>query len=231
MVGIHGRGRFPANPVECAGTVYRPAIWQSGDMDGLRWGVAPTRELGAVVHGPVVLGRVGDETAVDGVAVGLRCVVAHPAGLRLTLIVVADGVYGDAAWRQREGYGARPARRGDRAPAAGGRSRAGDDLDGWADDGVGSSELSLVVELDGRAITVWSQGESSSAGPERYEQETVYWIEPLPSDETIRLTVAWPKIGLAPTTTTLHLPGLAAAAATTITLLPEPVSGPDQPGG
>ena len=200
-------------------------------MDALRWGVAPTHELGAVVHGPVVLGRVGDQTAVDGVAVGLRCVVAHPSGLRLTLVVVAGGVYGDAAWRQREGYGARLARLGDPAPAFGGRSPDGDDLDGRAEDDAGWSELSLVAELDGRAVTVSSQGESSSAGPERYEQETVYWIEPLPASETIRLTVAWPKIGLAPAATTLHLPGLAAAAATTITLLPDPVSGPDQPAG
>lgn len=54
----------------------------------------PPEELGAVVHGPVLLSRA------PGIVAGLRCVVAHPGRLLLPLVVRAEGVQAEAAGRQ-----------------------------------------------------------------------------------------------------------------------------------
>ena len=59
-----------------------------------RWAAAvPPDELGVVVHGPVLLARS------PGIAAGLRCVYAHPGGLRLPLVLRAAGVQAEAAGR------------------------------------------------------------------------------------------------------------------------------------
>jgi hypothetical protein len=59
-----------------------------------RWNARrPPQELGVVVHGPVVLARS------PGIAVGLRCVFAHPTGLHLPLVLLAEGVQAEAAVR------------------------------------------------------------------------------------------------------------------------------------
>jgi hypothetical protein len=60
---------------------------------------AAAQELGGIAHGPVLL------AAVDGVAVGLRCVFAHPTGLHLPLVLLARGVHADAANRRVRGHG------------------------------------------------------------------------------------------------------------------------------
>jgi hypothetical protein len=59
-----------------------------------RWPAAlPPDELGVVFHGPVLLARS------PGIAAGLRCVYAHPGGLRLPLVLRAADVQADAAAR------------------------------------------------------------------------------------------------------------------------------------
>lgn len=65
-------------------------------MTRLRWPaqLPPDDELGAVVHGPVVLARS------PGIAAGLRCVFAHPTGLHLPLVLRAEGVQAEAAGRR-----------------------------------------------------------------------------------------------------------------------------------
>ena len=74
-------------------------------MSRLRWPphVLP-EELGAVVHGPVVLARS------PGIVAGLRCVFAHPSGLHLPVTVRAEGVQAEAAGRRTfpRGEGTRP---------------------------------------------------------------------------------------------------------------------------
>ena len=64
-------------------------------MRAHRWGavVEPT-DLGAVVHGPVVLGRA------PGIVAGLRCVFGHTDGLWLPFVLRAEGVQAEAAFRQ-----------------------------------------------------------------------------------------------------------------------------------
>ncbi|MCI2238033.1 hypothetical protein MO973_38250 [Paenibacillus sp. TRM 82003] len=60
-----------------------------------RWPPAlPPDELGAVVHGPVVLARA------TGIVAGLRCVFAHTGGLLLPVVLRAGGVQAEAAARQ-----------------------------------------------------------------------------------------------------------------------------------
>lgn len=59
-----------------------------------RWNpVEPPAELGMVAHGPALLARS------PGIAIRLRCVFAHPAGLRLLVVLRAVGVQAEAAGR------------------------------------------------------------------------------------------------------------------------------------
>jgi predicted enzyme related to lactoylglutathione lyase len=60
---------------------------------------AAAQELGSIAHGPLLL------AAVDGVAVGLRCVFAHPTGLHLPIVLLSRGVHADAANRRVRGHG------------------------------------------------------------------------------------------------------------------------------
>ncbi|HYN96357.1 MAG TPA: hypothetical protein VES42_21145 [Pilimelia sp.] len=148
--------------------------------------------LGAVVHGPVLLGRS------PGVAVGLRCVFAHPGGLDLPLVLVAVNVHADAARRQ---AGPRAAPMGTAAPTS----------EGW-------SGLRVWAEAGDRTGEVLPYGGGESASDDRYTQEAGYWIDLLPADGTLRLVVSWPQVGLAEHSTLLRFPNLAEAALATISL-------------
>lgn len=61
-------------------------------MDRHRWTgrVAPD-SLGAIAHGPAILGRNGPVTA------GLRCAYAYAEGIELQIVVAATDVHADAA--------------------------------------------------------------------------------------------------------------------------------------
>lgn len=93
-------------------------------MPTVRWNArGPLDELGAVVHGPVVVARS------PGIAVGLRCVFAPPTGLHLPLVLLAEGVQAEAAVRQSRGSS-----HGHSSEAAALTLRAEvDGQDGWAD--------------------------------------------------------------------------------------------------
>jgi hypothetical protein len=145
-----------------------------------RWPAAlPPDELGAVVHGPVLLGRS------PGIAAGLRCVFAHPGGLLLPFVLRASGVQAEAAGRRTF-------------------SRAGDErraADPW-------SGVTLHVEVDGVAGSADPANQESSGSAESFTLESTYWIDRLPRDRRLRLTVAWPQAGLAESTTDLQLDDL-----------------------
>lgn len=148
-----------------------------------RWpaGVVPD-ELGVVVHGPAVLARS------PGIAVGLRCVFAHPTGLHLPLLVRARDVQAEAASRWSFPRGPR-----DDRPATGGEPWSG---------------LQVGLELNGRTGTVDAGRTTSSGGADSFRSEVTCWIGELPEDGRLRLTVGWPQAGLAETTTVLELDGL-----------------------
>lgn len=157
-----------------------------------RWpAAAPPDELGAVAHGPVVLGRDA------GVVVGLRCVFAHPSGLHLPLVTIAVGVHAEAAMRQTETLRPRPGRVSDPP--------------GW-------SWLELHGEVNGRTGELLPFETTSSASVDRYVQESAYWLGELPADGVLRLTVAWPRVGLREVETAVALDRLPEAAARAIPL-------------
>jgi hypothetical protein len=160
-----------------------------------RWLSAPADEnLGAVVHGPLVL------AAGIGVAVGLRCVFAHQTGLHLPLVVLATGVHAEAAGRQT-------------GQPAGPRGHRPSEPPGW-------SHLQVWGELNGRVGEMEPFSSSCSSGLDRYTEQAEYWIGDLPRDGVLRLNVGWPHIGLDPATTTLQLDPPDQIAAGAITLLP-----------
>ena len=136
-------------------------------------------ELGVVVHGPVVLARS------PGIAAGLRCVFAHPTGLHLPLVLRARGVQAEAAMRRtsRRERGEVPA------------------VEPW------SGPL-LTVEVNGRRGTCDHGRATSSGGQEHYAADAAHWIDELPRDGRLALTLSWPAAGLAEATTVLQLDDL-----------------------
>jgi len=159
-----------------------------------RWTAAPPEaDLGAVAHGPLVLARS------NGVAVGLRCVFAHPTGLHLPLVVLANAIHAEAAARQTG-----------QSPAPPGYQPS--DPPDW-------SQLEVVGELNGRVGEMLPFSATRSSGLDRYTEQAEYWIGELPRDGILRLTVAWPRIGLDSTTTTLQVDPPGQIAAGTIALL------------
>ena len=160
-------------------------------MSAPRWPLErpPDDELGAVVHGPVLLARS------PGIAAGLRCVFAHPNGLQLPLVLRAEGVQAEAARRDKFVPG-----RGERSGGA------------WR--GAPWAGPVLVAGADGEERTVVAGASTSGGGrmfggeDDSYRFDGLYWIGDLPTDNMLRLTVAWPEAGLAETTTVLELADL-----------------------
>ena len=145
-----------------------------------RWPAAlPPDELGVVVHGPVLLARS------PGIAAGLRCVYAHPGGLLLPLVVRADGVQAEAAGRNTFPRHRSEAR----------------ERDPW-------SGLTLEVAVDGICGIADAAHHESSGSGDAFSSEGRYWIDRLPHDGRLRLTVAWPEAGLARKTAVLALEDL-----------------------
>ncbi len=145
-----------------------------------RWPAAlPPDELGVVVHGPVRLARS------PGIAAGLRCVFAHPDGLQLPFVLRATGVLAEAAGR----------RTFHRPPDEGRTDEP------W-------SGVTLHVEVDGIDGIADAANQESSGSADVFTLESTYWIDRLPGNGLLRLTVAWPQAGLAGTTTELQLDDL-----------------------
>lgn len=144
----------------------------------------PRDELGAVVHGPVVLARS------PGIAAGLRCVFAHPGGLHLPLVLRADGVQAEAASRRTF-----PRHRPGESPPA---ERA---REAWGG-------LLLSIEVDGESGIADPAAQEASGGADAFDLEASYWVGRLPSDRRLRLTLAWPRAGLAEDVTLLTLDDL-----------------------
>jgi hypothetical protein len=150
-------------------------------MTRLRWPARlPPDELGAVVHGPVVLARS------RGITAGLRCVFAHPGGLHLLLVLRAVDVQAEAAGRHSGHH------RGELVPPG---------PDPW-------SGMVLTVEMDGESRTADPAGQVSGSHTDRFDLEADYWIGRLPRDRRLQLTAAWPQAGLTASSTLLQLDDL-----------------------
>jgi len=123
-------------------------------------------ELGAVVHGPVVLARA------PGIVAALRCVYAHTGGLSLRFVLRAEGVQAEAALRRHRESHAEP----------------------------------LVVievgEVVGRADASQAR---MSASDDAFDLDANFWIDELPVENRLAVTVAWPQAGLPEARTELRL--------------------------
>ncbi|NAZ74316.1 hypothetical protein GTQ99_02600 [Kineococcus sp. T13] len=145
-----------------------------------RWPpTVPPDELGAVVHGPVILARA------TGIVAGLRCVFAHTTGLLLPFVLRAEGVQAEAASRQVFGHIHEPI-------------NDPHDTRSW-------SLPQVHVEVNDQAGFADSSGGPSSGGDDDFEMQARYWIDELPRDGRLSITVAWPQAGLSQTRTTLVL--------------------------
>lgn len=131
-------------------------------------------ELGAVVHGPIILARA------TGIVVGLRCVFAHTAGLQLPMVLRATGVKAEAASRSRQ----RPLGEHDPRPFSGPTMHVEvGDHSGWAD----------------------PSQTRTTGGKDYFAMDANYWINQVPSDPRLFLTVTWLQAGLPESRTELAL--------------------------
>ncbi|MEW1960117.1 hypothetical protein [Kineococcus sp. NPDC059986] len=145
-----------------------------------RWPPAVEPEdLGAVVHGPVVLARA------PGIVAALRCVFAHSDGLSLPFVLRAEGVQAEAALRQSQWGGVDE-----------------DGPQGW-------SEPVLAVRVGDQEGFADPSQSTGSGGEDAYDLDANFWIDVLPDqsagDCRLELTVSWPQAGLPETTTVLTL--------------------------
>ncbi len=135
----------------------------------------PPDELGAVVHGPVILARA------NGIVAGLRCVFGHSGGLLLPVVLRATGVQAEAAFRQTSS-----------------RRRRSMTQAGTTDSGQAPSQSLPQVQVGVNERTGIAESSSStrSASKDAFEMQAHYWIGELPRDRLVRISVAWPQAGL-----------------------------------
>ncbi len=147
-------------------------------MRAHRWPAAVEPEdLGAVVHGPVVLGRA------TGIVAGLRCVFAHRDGLSLPFVLRAEGVQAEAAARQSFSS---------HLP-----------LD---ESGPGSwSEPVVAIGIGDHEGFADPSRSSGGGGEDSFALDASFWVDELPTDGKLTITVSWPQAGLPQTRTELAL--------------------------
>ncbi|MFD4368687.1 hypothetical protein [Rhodococcus sp. NPDC058521] len=144
-------------------------------------------ELGAIVHGPVILARA------TNVVVALRSIVAFSTGLDLSIVAVAWGAESDAMKLEFTS----PAE----IDPANGRPHPtrvqGERLV------LRTLDESVPQPLPHRSTEAFNQI------PGSYRREYLFVIRPLPSVTELRLVTAWTNIGLHSTKSGLALPPLA----------------------
>lgn len=152
-----------------------------------RWGALPPPEdLGAVVHGPVLLGR-GER-----IAAGLRCVYAYPSGLNLPFVVRARGLGEEVVDR----WASEPLAQDPVFPA---------DHEPW-------SGIRFAVQVDDLTGPADPVGLAGQGGLEDFDAEGSLWVGTLPLDGRVRITVSWAEAGLPETSTELVLGDLSGLA-------------------
>lgn len=133
------------------------------------------------MHGPVILARA------VGIVAGLRCVFAHTGGLHLLFTLHATGVQAEAASHQSfSGHavalqGARP--------------------------GTSSWPL-LRIDVDDQSGGADASQAATSGGDDAFIMDASFWVDRIPTDSRLGITVAWPQAGLPETRTELTLEGL-----------------------
>jgi hypothetical protein len=169
------------------------------------------------------------------VVAALRRITAFPAGLSLDTVVLARGVYAEAAHRrEREATTQREAEiadRREREATAEQESKAAAQWEGTA--AAERARLHKRAISDQRYLRQFEEGDrlrlavltpagdalwldayqsTSSRTEDRYRLEAAYWVTPLPRDGLLTLVCAWPEIGLPEALTDIVLPDLAVRA-------------------
>jgi hypothetical protein len=147
-----------------------------------RWpGATIPDELGVIVHGPVILARAA------GIVAGLRCVFAHTGGLYLLFTLHATGVQAEAANRQIF-------------------SRHAVALQ---EVGPGTSSLPLLhIDVDDQSGGADASQATTSGSDDAFNMNAGFWVDRIPTDGRLGITVVWPQAGLLETRTELMLEGL-----------------------
>jgi hypothetical protein len=138
-------------------------------------------ELGVIVHGPVILARA------SGIVAGLRGVVAHTGGLHLLFTLHATGVKAEAANRQTFGRFGAPLQ------------AIGPGTDSWP---------LLQIDVDDQSGGADASQATSSGGDDIFDMDASFWVDQIPTDARLGITVGWPQAGLPATRTELTLEGL-----------------------
>jgi hypothetical protein len=155
--------------------------------------------LGVVVHSGLVL------AASDGVVVALRRITAFPTGLALDVVVLARGVYAEAAGRREREATAQRAEHE--------RKQAEVERQYPPDFAEGDAPRLGVLGPTSQAVWLDAYRSTSSGTNDRYRLEASYWVTPLPAEGFLTLVCAWPEIGLSEAMTDVVLPDLAVRAA------------------
>lgn len=173
-----------------------PQPWETGPEWWKPWQIEDSeqtwRSLGAVAHGPVVLAKV------PGIAIGLRCLFAHPDRLTAWLVARADAAFIPQVL---------PPRSDAEAAVQG---ALWEHWPGPLNDPLVHAFVDHMPQrlaLGGRNDAYSGQGVLRISCAAR--------ILSLPTDDRLGFEVSWGP-ALAPTTTTLHVPDLRQIAASAI---------------
>lgn len=151
----------------------------------------PPHELGAIAHGPLILAQA------PGITAGLRCVYAHPSGLHLPLVLRASGehIRDATAWN--------PGTL--RRYPSGSFAERENSQHGYTP----YSEPQLIVEVNGtRGVATTTGALHASDDDQVWARDAAYWIDDLPRDGLLRITLSWPQAGLPQTRSELTLTDL-----------------------
>ena len=191
--------------------------------------------LGVVVHSGLVLGRSRHVVA------ALRRITAFPTGLALDTVVLARGIYAQAAGRRAQAAtahrrAAATAQREDEAAAQHDSEAAARREGGAAAERHHALQQAMIERrylpsfdegdllrlgiATPAAETRWldAYGSTSVETEDHYRVEAAYWLAPIPVDGLVALVCAWPEIGLPQTQTGIILPDLAVRAAEAFSL-------------
>jgi hypothetical protein len=161
--------------------------WQIEDTDQT-W-----RSLGAIAHGPVLLARV------PGVAIGLRCLFAHPDRLTAWLVARADAAFIPPVLPPRsEAEGAVQA----------------DLYEHWPGQ-LNDPLVHATVDFMPQRLSLVERNDFTGHGDGVLRLSCAARIFGLPTDDTLGLEVSWGP-ALPPTSTTLQLPNLRQTAASAV---------------
>ena len=171
--------------------------WQIEDSDQT-W-----RSLGAIAHGPALLAKT------HGIAIGLRCLFAHPDRLTAWLVACADARFIPQVL---------PARSDAEAAVH------ADLWEHWPD-APNSPLVHAFVDHMPQRLVLTDRNDAYGDGPHSLRLACAARIFGMPTDDKLGFEVSWGP-ALAPTHTTLELPNLREIAASAVRFVSDDPTSP-----